>query len=458
MKAAETTKENDMTSPAPLTTPYAIIVGLDCITGLQTARILARRKIPVIGIARELKHYCCRTRVCKEIIAADTAGKPLIAALKQLGSRLSDRMCKGSEPLGHKPGVLVPCSDMAMLMISRHREELSPWFHILLPEADVVEMLTDKIRFVEFAQEKGLPIPKTFILRNRLDAEQAADQLTYPCVLKPPVKTPAWEQNARTKVFRVESAEELRSLYDRCCGWAAPLLVQEWVEGGESDLYSCNCYFSRSSEPLATFIARKIRQWPPATGTSCLGEECRNDIVLRDSLRLFQSVGYQGLGYVEMKQDRRTGKHFIIEPNIGRPTGRSAIAEAGGVELLYTMYCDAVGRPLPSKRQQHYRGAKWIYWRRDFQSAWYYWRRGELSLRQWWQSLRGRKVCAVLDWSDPGPFCGDLLKVVRGSVEVILARYGRKASVRRAGQEVPPALDRSGSLLTPTPAAGQVIE
>ena len=40
------------------------------------------------------------------------------------------------------------------------------------------------------------------------------------------------------------------------------------------------------------------------------------------------------LGYVEAKRDVRTGRHYLIEPNIGRPTGRSAIAEAGGVELL----------------------------------------------------------------------------------------------------------------------------
>ncbi|HKZ01966.1 MAG TPA: hypothetical protein VJ180_06995, partial [Pyrinomonadaceae bacterium] len=62
---------------------------------------------------------------------------------------------------------------------------------------------------------------------------------------------------------------------------------------------------------------------------------------------MFQSVNYRGLGYVEMKRDVNTGKHFIIEPNIGRPTGRSAIAEAGGVAMLYAAYCDTVQRTLP---------------------------------------------------------------------------------------------------------------
>lgn len=190
-------------------------------------------------------------------------------------------------------------------------------------------------------------------------------------------------------------------------------MVQEWIEGSDAELYSCNCYFNAESEPLVTFVARKLRQWPPRTGTSCLGEEIRNDVVLEETLSLFRDVNYRGLGYVEMKRDVRTGKHYIIEPNIGRPTGRSAIAEAGGVELLYTMYCDAVGRPLPENREQTYKGVKWIYWRRDLQSALYYWRRNELTLKEWWQSWRGRKGYAVFSWRDPVPFWSDLYRVLR---------------------------------------------
>ena len=124
-------------------------------------------------------------------------------------------------------------------------------------------------------------------------------------------------------------------------------------------------------------------------------------------MRLFRSVNYRGLGYLEMKRDRRTGEYFIIEPNIGRPTGRSAIAEASGVELLYTMYCDALGWPLPAARQQKYEGVKWIHLRKDLQSSFRYWWRGELTLRQWWRSLRGKKVFALGSWNDPAPFCSD---------------------------------------------------
>jgi predicted ATP-grasp superfamily ATP-dependent carboligase len=113
-----------------------------------------------------------------------------------------------------------------------------------------------------------------------------------------------------------------------------------------------------------------------------------------------------------MKQDEKSGKYFIIEPNAGRPTGRSATAEANGVDLIYTMYCDAVGWPLPASREQKEGLVKWIYFRRDVQSAFFSWRHHELSLREWWQSIRGPKWDAVFSWHDPAPFWFDLLKAV----------------------------------------------
>lgn len=380
--------------------PHAIVIGLDCMTGLQTARIMAGHKVPVIGIARNPKHPCCRTNVCEEIIFADTAGQELVGVLEAFGPRLKQK------------AVLVPCTDMSVLAISRHREKLTGWYHVVLPEPGVVEMLVDKIKFHAYAQEKGFPVPSTFFLRTRAEAEQAAKDLTFPCILKPPLKTPTWEKHTKAKAFKASSPDELLALYDRCSEWADVLMAQEWIEGSDASLYSCNCYFNAESRPLVTFVARKLRQWPPVMGTSCLGEECRNDYVLQETVRLFGGVGFSGLGYVEMKRDERSGKHFIIEPNVGRPTGRSAIAEAAGVELLYAMYCDTVGWPLPANLEQKYGGVKWIYFRRDLQSALHYWRRGDLTLREWWRSWRGRKSDALFSWTDPVPFFADLWKAL----------------------------------------------
>ena len=403
----------------------AVVVGLDCVTGLQSARILARRGVPVIGVAADTTHFCTHTRVVRGLVDAPTSGPGLIEALRALGPALGSK------------AVLFPCTDASVLTIARQREQLEPWYHVVLPDTAVLGSLMDKVQFLEVAERCGVPVPATRVLRERADAERAADELPFPCILKPALKTPVWEEHSPAKVHRADTPGELLRLYDAYARFAPLLIAQQWIDGGDDTLFSCNCYYDRDARPVCSFVARKLRQWPPRTGTSSLGEEVRNDTVRDITLRMFDQVGFRGLGYLEVKRDPRTGAHFAIEANPGRPTGRSAIAEAGGVELLYAMYAETLGLPLPAGLEQRYSGAKWIYLRQDIRSAFYYWRRGELSLRDWASSMRGRKVDAVLSWSDPGPFLADIRNLA-----LTMARRSRAGDAHAGGSAASPATVR----------------
>jgi len=379
--------------------PYAVLTGLDSMQGIQAARILAGHQVPVVAIAGDAKHPACRTNVCEHVLIS-TSPEEVLTTLEMLGPRMSQK------------AVLFPCTDGQVSTASSHRDRLAAWYHVVLPDDSTVRMLMDKISFATFAQERGLAVPETRVLRGRSDAEEASRQLSFPCALKPPYRTAAWIRHTSLKAFKAESPEQLLDLYDEYHGFVEALIAQEWIEGDETELYSCNCYYDREGQPLVTFVARKLRQWPPQTGQSSLGVECRNDVVLQESLRLFNSVRYQGLGYVEIKRDVVSGRYFIVEPNIGRPTGRSAIAEAGGVDLLYTMYCDALGLPPPPNRTQSYGAVKWIHLRRDTQAALYAWWHGDLSLGEWWRSVKGRKGYALFSVRDLAPFFHDLLQLL----------------------------------------------
>lgn len=397
-----------MSAPATGPSPYAIVIGLDSLQGLQAARILSDRRVSVIGFANDPNHYACRTNVCQQIHYAEDSIL-LLRKLTEVGFQLAEK------------AVLVPCTDKYVRFVSRHRADLQALYHVVLPPSEIVDVLMNKVAFYTYAQQEGLPIPETFFLYGRDDVDHAAKNITFPCILKPSSRTGAWLKHTKKKGFKVSNPEELMALYDHYAGWSDALVAQAWVPGPDTNLYSCNCYFDVASEPLVTFVARKLRQWPPETGTSCLGEECRNDRVLQETISMFTNLEYHGLAYLEMKRDEHSGEYYIIEPNVGRPTGRSAIAEAGGVELLYTMYCDAVGWPLPDNRKQSYRGVKWVHLLRDFQSALYYWRQGDLTIKGWWASLAGRRVEALFSWRDPRPF----LCALKNAIPVYLSRRER---------------------------------
>ncbi len=393
--------------------PPAVVIGLDSITGLQTARILHARAVPVVGVVADRRHWGARTNTCVEIVESPLSGDGLVHALQRLGQRQS------------RSSVLIPCTDQSVTTLSLERDQLADRFVLPLSPHPVVELLMDKVSFARHAEETGLPIPRTRVLSSRSDAEAAAACLAFPCVIKPPVKSSTWEANTNAKGFGAQDADELMSVYDRVAGWSPLLLAQEWVSGGEDSLFSCNAYFDESGEPLVTFVARKLRQWPPEIGTSASGEECRNDDVLEATVRLFRGVGFRGLAYLEMKRDTHTGRLVIIEPNVGRPTGRSAIAEAGGVELVYTAYCDAAGLPLPPARRQRYVGTKWLDLRRDVQAAVVAHRRGSLSIGEWVRSIRGPKAHAIWSRRDPMPFATDLIQATGTGAGMLATRVVR---------------------------------
>lgn len=381
--------------------PYVVIVGLDTVQGLQAARIFSENDIPVIGVGKDRRHFSFRTNSCRHKITADTHSPSLIDSLIEIGQKLTNR------------AVLIPCEDVIVLLISRNRERLKAWFRIVLPEEDVVETLMNKDRFYQYAQRIGAPIPQTYFLTNRTTAEVAAEKLNYPGIVKPSFKSREWIQLTALKAFKVYNPDQLLAVYDQYSQISDSLIVQDYIEGPSTNLFSCIVYFDNTSNPAVTFTARKLRQWPPETGQTCLGEALENETITRNTIRLFRELAFYGLGYLEVKKDDRNGKYYIIEPNIGRPTGPSALAEACQVDRLYRLYCDAVGKPFQGNLRPAAKGLKWVYLRQDFQSFLHHRRSSRLSVREWLASLKGPKAYAVFSWKDPRPFFSDILRVIR---------------------------------------------
>ncbi len=382
------------------TTPV-VLIGLDTLQGLQAARTLAGRGIAVIALASDPRHPACRTRVCREIISADTKGTGLVPALLALRERLAG------------PALLLPCHDQAVRLLAAAREVLARAYRLNLPPAAALDLAMHKERLYAFASERGFSVPATRQLDSLAAARRAAAELRFPCILKPAGRAARWDRETTSKAFRVETPGELEKLFRHVADWAPTLLLQELVPGGDDALYSCNACFDRNAQPIAAFSSRKLRQWPPGLGSGCAAVAEPVPPVLELGLRLLQQMEFTGLGYVEFKRDPRSGEYLLIEVNAGRPTGRSAMAEACGVELLLAWYRESLGMPLPAALAQSAQVSTWVDLRHDLQAAYYYWRRGKLRLRDWLRSLAAPRTHALASWQDPLPFVFDLLRSAR---------------------------------------------
>ena len=381
----------------------AIIVGLDSMQGLQSARILASYGIPVIGLAEDKYDHGCHTNVCSEIIITRTEGEELVETLLNLGKRLN------------KKAVIFTCQEKNVYTVSKERDRLSAYYHIIFPDHSIVDIFMDKNKFYDYAIKHNFPVPKTYTIKNLNELNKLDSQIQYPCILKPSSKSSEWIKKTSLKAFVISTKEELKRIFDEYINYTESFIISEWISGQDTNHFTCNSYFSKNSEELVSYISRKVRQWPPKTGQACFAEEVRKDDVLNLSIKIFKDAGFKGLTYLDVKKDDVTGNYFIIEPNVGRPTGRAAMAEASGVEYLYTMYCDLLDLPLPENRKQLYKGIKWMHIRRDLMLFFVMWRKGEITINQWWKSLKGPKAFAVYSKKDLLPFFFDFFRVFKNA-------------------------------------------
>jgi predicted ATP-grasp superfamily ATP-dependent carboligase len=372
--------------------PPAIVIKLDSITGLDTARILSRYGVPVYGVADDPQHYCVKTNSCREVLFTDTSGEGLVKTLLGIAARFKS-----------KP-VLFPCSDESVRIISANRETLGEFYNFVMPDDGVLSMYMNKESFYRYAEENGFPVPATFFPEEKSDLETILSEADLPYIVKPALKSAEWIERFNDKVIKVSSREELRDVFERGSKITERMIVQEWIKGDDSKLFSCIFYYGSDGECKVSFVSRKLRQWYTENGDASLAEECMNDEIAGITRDLLSNTGFSGIGSIEYKLDDESGTYYIIEANVGRPVARIALTEAAGVPLLYTMYCDALGLPLPQNREQRYKGTKWISFHRDLQASWKYYRDGKLSITDWIKSVYGVKSFAVLSIRDPGPF------------------------------------------------------
>jgi D-aspartate ligase len=194
----------------PDAAPPAVVIGLDSITGLQTARILADHGVAVVGVVADRRHWGAHTNACVGVVESPLTGEDLVSALVDLGVRLGR-------------AVLVPCTDGSVDTLSRHRSRLGERFVLPLSPHATVERLMDKVPFASHAAELGLPIPRTEVVRNREQLDAVADTVAEVHLL-----ARTHQRQGLRGPGRRRAAEALRARRYLVAGAARPGVGRRW--------------------------------------------------------------------------------------------------------------------------------------------------------------------------------------------------------------------------------------
>jgi predicted ATP-grasp superfamily ATP-dependent carboligase len=399
---------------------------LACVIGdMDLVRPLGLAGVPVAAVTARGDAATRYSRFCRTVVdwphpADDPDGA--VAALARFAAAQE------------RPPVLFCQGDTDLLLVSRRREALAPWFRLTVPPAAMVEDLVDKLRFAALAERLGLPTPRTWLLRRGDSLPALAREATFPAALKP-VTRRKWTGFGGSagggipKAARLEHAADLLALGPLLAGLETDFLLQEFVPGGEEAIASYHAYVDAAGEVAAEFTGRKLRTYPPSCGFTTALTISADAELAELGRELLRRIGYRGVVKLDFKRHATTGAIYLLElnPRFNLWHHPGAVA---GVNLPYLAYCDAAGLPRPPVGPAR-AGVRWCWAWKDL-AAWHQARSG--SLLAWARFALSAETQSVFAWDDPAPF-------LRG---VLLRQVGFRAA-RRRGQDGATKTPRPGS-------------
>jgi D-aspartate ligase len=303
-------------------------------------------------------------------------------------------------------------SDQFTLFVGRHRETLSPAFHLRVAGQTLLEDLVDKFRFRVLAEHLGLPVPPSRVF------DAASDQiddgpLPLPLLIKPASRDDRWKElEPASKAIRVDSKRDLTALVPRLIEYGRPVLLQHVVPGPESRIESYHCYVDDGGEPAAEFTGRKIRTRPVEFGRSTALTITDTDDVRQLGREVVSRLGLQGVAKIDFKRDP-DGRLWLLEVN-PRYTLWLHPAARAGVNIPAMVWADLTGRPRPALSPLR-SGVSWCSsW--DLQAA----RQAGVPLSQWASWAWRCEARSMMALDDPLPLLR--LALVRARRRISRAR------------------------------------
>lgn len=264
-------------------------------------------------------------------------------------------------------------------------------------------MLTmiDKRRTYALARRLRIPAPHTVQLESDADLERVAEEIGFPCALKPLHAHLFGRHFGGTKVFEVGDAAELAAALARARSVGVEMDATEVVPGADGALCSYYSYLDEQGRPLVRVTRRKIRQYPIRFGTACYHVTEWIPDLAELGERFLRYAEVRGPAHVEFKRDERDGSLKLIECN-HRFTNVNESVRLAGVDLALLTYNRLVGLPDPPV-DSFRAGVRMWHPVEDVRAFLAYRRRGELSLLGWVRSLCHRLHFPVFRLSDPKP-------------------------------------------------------
>ena len=371
--------------------------------GLTILRCFGLARIPYFAISATgdpRDDFNFASRYCRGgFVTADPAHHPekALAALLAHGKKLP-----GPVPLYYS-------NDQELKLVSEHRDVLSKYFKFLMPAATTITDTLDKARFVDYCKHHHLPAPASYNQTEVDKMNRANFVWQFPLVVKPTTHINWFESKIikdfgglEYKAIIVHNSGEFARVVAAMQEEKIPFLVQRFIAGGDDLIYSFHTFLDENSEPLGSFVGKKIRTYPAVSGESTYLRLVKNDELRDLAIGLLKRIKFVGPVKLDFKQDAIDKKYYLLEIN-ARYNLWHYLGASAGVNLPVNAYRYYTKNAMPAVVPDYRTDIRWLHFRQDVAAFFEYRRRGELSLGGWISSLLCKKVYDKFAWHDPLP-------------------------------------------------------
>ena len=204
--------------------------------------------------------------------------------------------------------VLLPMELTTQLAVVERRGRLERRVRIPFADADRTRRVHDKGCLATFARDHEIACPATVCPEGPERAAAMSGHLPYPVLVKPR------HSSGGRGIVRVERPADLADAYAKVhAAFPAPIVQERLPPGG--DAVGVAVLMNFASEPRASFVYRRVREYPPSGGPSTFRESIRDPDVQATAERLLSLLGWVGVAMVEFRVDPRDGQPKLLEVN-----------------------------------------------------------------------------------------------------------------------------------------------
>ena len=249
--------------------------------------------------------------------------------------------------------MLLPMEDETVTLLSKYRSEISKWTYLPVPSYQKLQFAQNKENVLKLAEKSGIPIPKTWYIRDISILNDLKDELPYPVVIKPKNSAGA------VGVFYPRNSKELIKQYLTVHRRFPYPLIQEQIPGHGAG-YGASFLMDEAGRVKASFVHKRLREYPVTGGASTLRMSVRHDDISDMARTLLKTLDWFGVAMVEFKMDPRDNTPKLMEIN-PRFWGSLWLAVTAGVNFPYLLYRMSRGENFtPVEHYQIGKKCRWL--------------------------------------------------------------------------------------------------